>query len=192
MPSVDETNKKIEDLLNEWRSNYVPLLTAVVFIRGQMARRIFTKGKNKAGSSLPTVNYSTKPIYADVQSLPNKPSSYQIGTKGKKIKSAYFKGGYAELKQAVYRPPMELTGYLNKAFSNLAGIEVKGKTPPPENPTILNGDNAKIEMPSQSLGQIKGLEEKYGTIFEMSDSEEKEFTQVLSDEIAIAINKALE
>jgi len=178
MPSVDETNKRIEDLLSGWRSNFIPLYTSVFFVRGEMSRRIFTKGKNADGKQLPSPEYSRKPIYVDVNSLPNTPSAYQIGKRNKRIKSAYFPGGYDELKKAVGRPVLELTNILDSAFTNT--------------PIIDEGENSFIVIPDDQINKVRGLEKKYKSIFEMTSQEESQFTQVLSDEIAIAINKALE
>lgn len=205
MATVGEINQRIEGLISQWQTNYVPLYNAVNFIRGEMAVRIFGSkasgvgkgGSNTAGSRLPTVKYSSNPIYVDVQGLPNKPAAFQFGkpkeneTKGKPIKSAYFPQGYGQLKDAIGRPPLEVTNYLKKAFSNLS-ITVTGKEDPGDNPIIKEGENAKIAVPDEAEGQIKGLENKYGTIFQMSKEEEKEFELVLAEQIAEAINKALE
>ena len=199
MATVSEINQRIDGLLSQWQSNYVPLYNSVNYIRGEMAVRIFGSkasgvgkgGTNTAGSTLPTVTYSTEPIYADVKSLPNTPSAFQIGKRGTKIKSAYFPQGYGQLKDAIYRPPLEVSNYLKKAFSNFPET-VTGKEDPGDNPIIEEGENAKIAVPDGARGQIEGLENKYGTIFQMSKEEEKLFTDDLAQEIADAINKALQ
>ena len=205
MATVSEINQRIDGLLSQWQSNYVPLYNSVNYIRGEMAVRIFGSkasgvgkgGTNTAGSTLPTVKYSTTPIYADIKSLPNKPTAFQFGKpkenekKGKPINSAYFPQGYGQLKDAIYRPPLEVSNYLKKAFSNFPQ-SVKGRQDPGDNPIIEEGENAKIAVPDGARGQIEGLENKYGTIFQMSKEEEKLFTDDLAQEIADAINKALQ
>jgi hypothetical protein len=205
MLTVSEINQRIDGLISQWQNNYLPLYNTVNFIRGEMAVRIFGSkasgvgkgGKNTAGTTLPTVKYSSTPIYVDVKGLPNKPAAFQFGkpkeneTKGKAIESAYFPQGYGQLKDAIGRPPLEVSGYLKKAFSNFPQT-VTGKEDPGDNPIIEEGENAKIVVPDEAEGQIEGLEKKYGTIFQMSKEEEKEFELLLAEEIAEAINKALE
>lgn len=182
MATVAEINQRIDGLLSQWQSNFLPLFSSVNFIRGEISRRAFggksSPGENTAGSTLPTVPYSTKPIYADVKSLPNTPSAFQIGKRGTKIKSAYFPQGYGQLKDAVGRPPLELTNQLDIAFTNT--------------PLAEAGQNVSIVIPDDQAGKVKGLESKYGTIFQMSKEEEKLFTDDLAQEIADAINKALQ
>jgi hypothetical protein len=182
MLTVSEINQRIDGLISQWQNNYLPLYNTVNFIRGEMAVRIFggksSAGQNTSGTTLPTVPYSTTPIYADVRSLPNTPSAFQIGKRGTKIKSAYFPQGYGQLKDAVGRPPLELTNQLDTAYTNT--------------PLIEAGENVSIVIPDDQAGKAKGLEKKYGTIFQMSEEEEKLFTDELSQLIAEAINKALE
>jgi hypothetical protein len=57
---------------------------------------------------------------------------------------------------------------------------------------IEAGENVSIVIPDDQAGKAKGLEKKYGTIFQMSEEEENLFTDELSQLIAEAINKALE
>lgn len=180
--TVEQQIQRIDALIQGWQNEYVPLFFAVSEIRGIMSERIFggksSEGKNTAGVTLPSVPYSTKPIYVDVRALPNKPTSFQIGKKGKKIKSAYFPQGYSQLKEVVGVPPLELTNQLDIAFTNT--------------PTLPQGQNISIVVPDSEAGKIKGLEKKYGTIFQMSVEEENEFSVILSELLANAINKALE
>jgi len=180
--TVEQQIQRIDALIQSYKSEYVPLFLAVSEIRGIMSERIFggksTAGKNTAGTTLPSVPYSTKPIYADVKSLPSTPTAFQVGKRGTKIKSAYFPQGYGQLKDAVGRPPLELTNFLDSAFSNT--------------PLINAGQNVSIVVPDDQAGKIKGLEKKYGTIFQMSKEEEAEFSVILSELLADQINKALE
>jgi hypothetical protein len=182
MLTIEQSNQRINELISQWKSNFTPLADSVNFIRGEISRRAFggksSAGKNTAGATLPTVPYSTTPIYVSNDSIKRKVPSFQIGKRGTKIKSAYFPQGYGQLKDAVGRNPIELTGTLFSAFAN--------------NPILASGQNVSIEIPDDQAGKVKGLESKYGTIFQMSDEEEELFTDELAQQIADAINKALQ
>jgi hypothetical protein len=182
MLSVEESNQRIVALLSQWKSNFIPLAESVNFIKGEMSFRIFgtksSAGQNTAGTTLPSVPYSTKPLYVSNDSIKRQVPSFQIGKRGTKIKSAYFPQGYGQLKDAVGRNPLELTGTLFSAYAN--------------NPILASGEDAVIDIPDDQAGKAKGLEKKYGTIFQMSEEEENLFTDELSQLIAEAINKALE
>ena len=190
MATVAEINQRIDGLLSQWQSNFLPLFSSVNFIRGEISRRAFggksSPGENTAGSTLPTVPYSTKQIYVSNDGIKRKVPSFQIGKRGTKIKSAYFPQGYGQLKDAIGRPPLELTNQLDIAFTNT--------------PLAEAGQNVSIVIPDDQAGKVKGLEtgnrkgtfKGYGTIFQMSKEEEKLFTDELAQEIADAINKALQ
>ena len=178
----DELQGRLNSLISQWESNYAPLELAVAEIRGEMSVRIFgtggSAGKNTAGSTLPIKPYKTKPAYFDPRSLPSVPSQLQIGKRGKRIKSVYAEGGYAQLKSVLGRPPLELTNALDIAFTNT--------------PLTSQGDNVAIVVPDSEEGKIEGLEKLYGTIFQMSEEEKDLFSEILSENIANALNKELE
>lgn len=182
----DELQSRLDSLIGQWERSFKPLELAVAEIRGEMSVRIFgsgsSVGKNTAGATLPTKSYKTKPAYFDPRSLPSVPSQLQIGKRGKRIKSVYAEGGYAQLKSVLGRPPLELTNALDSAFTNLEG----------DNPLRVQGDSVAIVVPDSEDGKIEGLEKLYGTIFQMSDEETTLFFEILSDYIADALNKALE
>lgn len=181
MPTVAQISQEINNLINEWEQKFTPLIIAVNFTKGDMSKRIFgdksSGGKNANGDVLPTKPYSTEPIYVDVRSLPNTPASFQVGKRGKKIKSAYFPKGYSQLKQAVGRPPLELTGSLDRAFRK--GVIVE------------ESDSVLITIDDSEAGKVDGLEKKYGSIFEMTQEEEERFLQALNELIIEGINKAI-
>lgn len=175
---VNELDNRLNALLSKWEQGFTPLYFSVNSIKAVMFDRIFEEGKNTAGTQLPTPGYSTKEIYVSVDTLPNTPTSFQVGKRGTKIKSAYFPDGYKQLKQVVGRPVLELTNKLKLAFANY--------------PVIESGDSASIALPDSERGKRLGLEDKYGTIFQMTQEETELFTEVLQFEITEAINKALQ
>lgn len=178
METIEQLDEKLNALLAKWEQGFTPLYFSVNSIKAVMFDRIFEEGLNSAGTQLPSPSYSTKEIYVDVNTLPNTPSSYQVGKRGTKIKSAYFPDGYKQLKQVVERPVLELTNRLKLAFANY--------------PVIESGDSASIALPDSERGKRLGLEDKYGTIFQMTQEETDLFTEVLQYEITQAINKALQ
>lgn len=178
METIEQLDEKLNALLAKWEQGFMPLYFSVNSIKSVMFDRIFTDGLNTAGTQLPSPSYSTKEIYVDVNSARGIPSSFQVGKRGTKIKSAYFPEGYQQLKQAVGRPVLELTNSLKLAFANY--------------PVIESGDSASIALPNSERGKRLGLEDKYGTIFQMTQEETDLFTEVLQYEIIQAINKALQ
>jgi hypothetical protein len=181
--TAGELTPKLFSLIDQWRNDFEPLAEAVNFIRSEMTVRIFgtgsSGGENVAGDKLPTKPYSRKPLYVDVRSLPNTPSGFQVGKRGKKIKSAYFPQGYAQLKQVVDRPPLELQGSLKSSFAN--------------SPVLSAGANAQITIDDSEAKKVAYLQskEKYGLIFTLSKEEEQLFGEELSILIVEAINKQL-
>jgi hypothetical protein len=109
--------------------------------------------------------------------LPNTPSGFQVGKRGKKIKSAYFPQGYAQLKQVVDRPPLELQGSLKSSFAN--------------SPILASGANVQITIDISEVGKVQGLEKRYGTIFDLTKEEEQLFGEELTILVVEAINKKL-
>jgi len=164
MPTPAEIQKNLDSLYEGWQSQFTPLYGAVRELKRIMFKRIFGNGSsggtNTAGEKLPTVPYSTKPIYVSPRSLTNAPSRFKVGKRGEPIESLYFPGGYAELKKGTSRKlPLELTGRLKGGF--LAAD------------VLTEGLEAAITVPASEIGKIDGLEAKYGTIF-LPTAEEQE------------------
>ena len=161
-----------------WKNGFTPLFRAMADIRGEMSRRIFgtgsNSGSNTAGDTLPEPPYDTEPIYVDPRSIPRVAGS-NIGKRGKPIKSLYFEGGYAQLKAELGRPALELTNALDLSFTNT--------------PIVEAGENASIVIDDSEAGKVAGLEKKYGTIFQMTDEEERIFEEILEDYIAEELNR---
>jgi hypothetical protein len=192
MPTIKEMNLRMDALNKEWNTNFKPLYRAGTNLKRVMFKRIFGKGNsggyNTAMQELPTKDYSTEPIYVDPKSLRNAPASFKFGKpttdskgktkKGKPIKSLYFAGGYAELKTKTSATlPLQLTG-------KLAGGFFKSEV-------IKDGLSVEVTLPESELGKSKGLEKKYGIIFQPTDMEEEEFLLLHGQYLVDAINESL-
>jgi hypothetical protein len=192
MPTIKEMNARMDALNKEWNTNFKPLYRAGTNLKRVMFKRIFGKGNsggyNTAMKSLPTKPYSTEPIYVDPKSLRNAPASFKFGKgstdskgktkKGKPIKSLYFAGGYAELKTKTSATlPLQLTGKLAGGFF--------------QSEVIKDGLSVELTLPESELGKSKGLEKKYGIIFQPTDMEEEEFLLLHGQYLVEAINESL-
>jgi len=179
---VGELTPKLYSLLDQWKNDFEPLAEAVNLIRSEMFIRIFgtgsSGGKNAAGSKLPTRPYSRKPLLVDVRSLPSTPSAFVVVVKGQKTNDAFFPQGYAQLKEVLGRPPLELTGSLKNAFSKSVVISGQSAT-------------ARIEIDQSEEVKIGDLEKRYGTIFDLTKEEEQLFGEELTILVVEAINKQL-
>lgn len=192
MPTIKEMNLRMDALNKEWNTNFKPLYRAGTNLKRVMFKRIFGKGNsggyNTAMQELPTKDYSTEPIYVDPKSLRNAPASFKFGKpttdskgktkKGKPIKSLYFAGGYAELKTKTSATlPLQLTGKLAGGFL--------------QSEVIKDGLSVELTLPESELGKSKGLEKKYGVIFQPTDMEEEEFLLLHGQYLVDAINEML-
>ena len=192
MPTIKEMNARMDALNKEWLTNFKPLYRAGTNLKRVMFKRIFGKGNsggyNTAMQELPTKDYSTEPIYVDPNSLRNAPASFKFGKptidskgkkkKGKPIKSLYFAGGYAELKTKTSATlPLQLTGKLAGGFL--------------QSEVIKDGLSVELTLPESELGKSKGLEKKYGVIFQPTDMEEEEFLLLHGQYVVDVINELL-
>ena len=192
MPTIKEMNLRLDALNKEWLREFKPLYRAGTNLKRVMFKRIFGKGNsggyNTAMQELPTKDYSTEPIYVDPKSLRNAPASFKfdkptIDSKGKKkkgkpIKSLYFAGGYAELKTKTSATlPLQLTGKLAGGFF--------------QSEVIKDGLSVELTLPESELGKSKGLEKKYGVIFQPTDMEQEEFLLLHGQYVVDVINELL-
>lgn len=194
MPTIKETNLKIDAIYNGWVKDFRPLFRAGENLKRVMFKRIFgtgtNGGKNTAMQDLPTTTprYSTKPIYVDPKSLRNAPASFKVGKptidskgktkKGKPIKSLYFAGGYAQLKsQTSAKLPLQLTGKLAGGFF--------------KSDVVKDGLKVKITLPESEELKTEGLEDKYGIIFQPAKEEEIDFLKKHGEFIVEQINEML-
>jgi len=192
MPTIKEMNARMDALNKEWVVNFKPLYRAGNNLKRVMFKRIFGKGNsggyNTAMQELPTKGYSTNPIYVDPKSLRNAPASFKFGKptidskgkkkKGKPIKSLYFPEGYAQLKTKTSATlPLQLTGKLSGSFF--------------ESEVVKDGLVVELTLPESQLGKSKGLEKKYGIIFQPTDMEQEEFLLLHGQYVVDAINEML-
>jgi hypothetical protein len=142
------------------------LLTAVNAGLSEAEARIFDESKGTNGQSLPSTPYSTRPLSVPVDSLPRRAG--EISESGK---TAFFIGGYAQLKQQVGRKPLELTGELRRDFSS----------------PIIEANNSTITVSvksASSADKIESLEFRYGRIFTLNEQEIDIVQRVYVDEIS--------
>jgi hypothetical protein len=182
MPTPAEIQKNLDELYNDWTNKFTALYGPVRDLKRIMFKRIFgtgsTGGTNTAGEKLPTVPYSTKPIYVSPRALASAPSKYKVGKRGEPIKSLYFPGGYAELKKGTSRKlPLELTGRLKGGFLS--------------SDVLTEGLEAAITVPASEQGKIDGLEAKYGTIFLPTPEEQAEMLEDHAAELVQQIINAM-
>jgi hypothetical protein len=182
MPTPAEIQKNLDALYEGWTSKFTALYGPVRELKRIMFKRIFgtgsSGGTNKAGEKLPTVPYSTKPIYVSPRALASAPSKYKVGKRGEPIKSLFFPGGYAELKKGTSRKlPLELTGRLKGGFLS--------------SEVLTEGLEAAITVPASEEGKIDGLEAKYGTIFLPTAEEQAEMLEDHAAELVQQIINAM-
>jgi hypothetical protein len=182
MPTPAEIQKNLDALYEGWTSKFTALYGPVRELKRIMFKRIFgtgsSGGTNTAGEKLPTVPYSTKPIYVSPRALASAPSKYKVGKRGEPIKSLYFPGGYAELKKGTSRKlPLELTGRLKGGFLS--------------SDVLTEGLEAAITVPASEEGKIDGLEAKYGTIFLPTAEEQAEMLEDHAAELVQQIINAM-
>jgi len=182
MPTPAEIQKNLDALYEGWTSKFTALYGPVRELKRIMFKRIFgtgsSGGTNTAGEKLPTVPYSTKPIYVSPRALASAPSKYKVGKRGEPIKSLFFPGGYAELKKGTSRKlPLELTGRLKGGFLS--------------SDVLTEGLEAAITVPASEEGKIDGLEAKYGTIFLPTPEEQAEMLEDHAAELVQQIINAM-
>jgi hypothetical protein len=182
MPTPAEIQKNLDSLYNDWTNKFTALYGPVRELKRIMFKRIFgtgsSGGTNTAGEKLPTVPYSTKPIYVSPRALASAPSKYKVGKRGEPIKSLFFPGGYAELKKGTSRKlPLELTGRLKGGFLS--------------SEVLTEGLEAAITVPASEEGKIDGLEAKYGTIFLPTAEEQAEMLEEHAAELVQQIINAM-
>jgi hypothetical protein len=122
------------EMLSRLESDTEPLQIASNNSKVAMLIRIFSKGENQAGQSLLSVKgYDTTPLYISKEIVggvgtfvgkkgnvvKNKSAStINAGARNKEIKSAYFPGGYKELKSKLGKGILELTGRMQSDIAN--------------------------------------------------------------------------
>jgi hypothetical protein len=190
MAATPEQIKQRTDALYEgFLSDFQPLYLAVIELKRTMFKRIFgvgtSGGTTSEGQKLPSVPYSTKPIYVSAKSVNAVTGKFQFGkpregkTKGKPIKSMYFPNGYAQLKKETpAKLPLELTGRLKGGFQ--------------KQEVITEGLQAAVGVPESEAAKAEGLQARYGIIFLPTGFEQdvmlEEHAQLLAQSIINGLN----
>jgi hypothetical protein len=193
----EQVQQSLNVLFEGWISKFTPLYLPVREMKRLMFKRIFgtgsSGGTNSEGQKLPTVPYSTTPIYVSPRSLTNAPAKFKFGkppegeTRGKPIESLYFPNGYAQLKKETSRKlPLELTGRLKGGFLS-EDVITEGLTA-----AIALPESEKLKAQGLQFGNGRGLK-GYGIIFQPTGFEQdkmlEEHIQLIAEQITNAMNK---
>ena len=157
MATIGELNQDLAKKADDLQTIFASWYLCAADVKDAMQERIFVQIRGADGQELPSKPYSSEPIYVDVDTLPRSVSSFQVGKTGKKIKSAYFPSGYGQLKQAIGRPALELTGDLIRDFVNT--------------PQVDDFNTVIILVDDVNFNKIAGLERLYGEIFFPTEQE---------------------
>ncbi len=168
--TIEELNKDLEQAASDLKTVFAGFYLCASDLKDAMTERIFVKSLGTDGQDLNSKPYSTEPIYLSTDSLISSLAAFKFGkpkgkeNKGKPIKSAYFQGGYSELKKAIGRPRLELTNNLFLDFTNT--------------PQINDFETVKFLVDEFNLEKIEGLEfgngkgfTGYGEIFFPTEDE---------------------
>ena len=205
--TIKEFQVSLENKVKNLKTFTVPLKFAAFDATAMMGERIFDKGQDV--DDLPISRpgystYSTKPIYINPNNLKIMGVPGSIGKpigkpKGKKKtgsrkntttkvkgelfavegkrKTVYLDGGYKELRNKLGRRidivDLKLSGELRQDFS-------KSKSAPAK-PTKINELEWQIKLDKNiNAKKREGLEDKYGTIFSLTEGEKEKFYETLS------------
>jgi hypothetical protein len=157
MATIGELNDDLGRKATELQTIFAQWYLCAADVKDAMQERIFVQSKGADGQELPSKPYSSEAVYVDADIALKSLSAFQVGKTGKKIKSAYFPNGYAQLKQFIGRPPLELSGYLNRDFLNT--------------PQVNDLNTVTILVDDINADKIAGLERLYGEIFFPTEQE---------------------
>lgn len=204
--TIKEFRVSLENKVKNLKTFTVPLKFAAFDTTAMMGERIFDKGldfENDQISRPGYSTYSTKPIYINPDTLKKmnvpgnigKPIGKPIGKKKTgsrkptlqkkkgelfavetKRKTVYLDGGYKELRNKLGRRidivDLKLSGELRMDFS-------KSKSAPAK-PTMVNELEWQIKLDKDiNAKKREGLEDKYGTIFSLTEQEKEKFFETI-------------
>ncbi len=156
--------------------------------QSQSVVRIFQNGLTSTGG--PIGKYSKKPAYFSPTNTPR--DTNHKGKAGKRIKTGFYPGGYAELRAQQGRESsfvnVRFTNELQSDYSNSDVSRTSNKIATPK--PIKAGDNTFLITLNKEVNieKRKGLEGKYGRIFDLTSGEEQTFL----DSQDFNLDKALE
>lgn len=158
-----------------------PLALAVASVHSMQVKRIFEEGKKSTDSKIGNYNESTS-LYVNPNNSPKK-----FPTKGKEGKSKFKNGNshktgffksYKEFRSKIGRQisfvDLKLSGQLQKDYSNSLQRSGTG---------WVSGLKNKA-----NVGKVEGAEDKYGSIFNLTNKEKKELRRILKEETLKILN----
>lgn len=193
--TIKEFQIKLDKQAADLDNFAMPLQIAAFTTTAKMGERIFDDGK-KSDESPIGGQYSTKPIYVNPNTLTVKKSigtltgksgsgTFKTGKKaGEKHKTKYLAGGYEELRDKVGRQ----TSFVDLRFSGELRMDF-GNDKQPAEPRKADELEYQIRL-DKDINQKKreGMEEKYGTIFSVSDQEKEIFFRTMQFEFNNRLN----
>lgn len=174
--TIQELNDRLLQLADDARFDDA-LILAAKDTQDAMSERIFENLENIAGNKASVSDYSTKEIWVEPLTLPRNAGS-AIGKRGTPIKTRYFKGGWAQVKQEVGRPNYELNNILKNDF----------------NSALVRTSNLRVDLTlkkAENFGKVKGLNVKYGRTFGVNKDERALFAKILQFEVAKITNQTV-
>lgn len=174
MATAAEVFKQLTEAADKWLNEFKPLYLCCETLKADISGRLFDSGKDSNDAEI-NPDYSTKELYVDPQTLPRSVSAFQTGKRGQPIRSAYFPGGYAQLKQAIGRPVLELTNQLQSDFDN--------------SPQRNDGEVVEFVLEKFNADKLEGLERKYGILIAPTEDEETLLAECLAETIINELNE---
>jgi hypothetical protein len=193
--TIKEFQISLDNRVKNLKTFTEPLRRAAFSVTAQMGERIFDEGKTTDSGEIG--QYSTKPIYVNPEKLTVKKSiGVKSGKTGEKVfksgkkkgephKTKYLEGGYKELRDKVGRQ----SSFVDLSFSNELRMDFNNERPVAE-PRKINDLEYQIRL-DKDINQKKrgGMEEKYGTIFNLSDKEKELFFETIQFEFNNRLSK---
>lgn len=174
--TIQELNNRLLQLADDARFDNA-LILAAKDTQDAMSERIFENLENIAGKKASVSDYSKKEIWVEPLTLPKNAGS-AVGKRGTPIKTRYFDGGWAQVKQEVGRPNYELNAILMKDF----------------NSALVRTNNLRVDLTlkkPENFGKVKGLNVKYGRTFGVNKDERALFAKILQFEVAKITNQTV-
>lgn len=164
-----------------------PLFLATSTVVSDMSERIFTQGKNIAGDTF--AYNSTDEIYVDPVTSPGKKfppkgktgkTTFATGKKaGQEHKTGWF-ASYKSYRDTIGRPTAKvvfnLSGELKSDFEN--GLK-----------RITNNEYELVLKRDIDAKKRSGLDERYNTVFEVSQKEKDDFNRYYTEEVIKILNR---
>lgn len=199
--TIREFQISLDQKVKNIKTFSVPLKLSAFSVTDEMATRIFSDGNKTDGSGIG--QYSTKPMYINPDVLKNINVPGNIGVprgktgetkfktgkkKGEKHKTKYLEGGYKELRQKVDRQTtfvdLRFSAEMRMDFANASSEDT------PATPRQISELEYQIRL-DKEIDQKKraGLEEKFGTIFTVSEPEKELFYKTIQFEFNNQLSK---